>query len=890
MPFGACCPTCEGGTKLSAENILPLDTEAVALEVVGGKGRSLAEMAAAGFPVPSGFILAASAYSRFVAENGLRTQIIELAKPEIIEKTISFESSSERIRTLFEKASISSEMDAEIRQAYGALGEGEPAVAVRSSANAEDLPDLSFAGQQDTYLNVRGEEALMSTVRACWASLWTSRAISYRHEHGIDQDKVAMAVVVQAMVPSEASGILFTANPASGERSEMIVNASYGLGEAVVGGEVAPDTFVIDRDTLTATETIIGAKDHMIVPADGQGTARQDLTNPEREQASLKEPELRELAQLAIKVEQHFDGVPQDIEWSVADDRLWLLQSRPITSLPPAPLKDVRWERPAEMPEWCIKGAMMRKNIVELMTGPVSPLFEDLYLKDAIGRRGPNCLFLAFAVNGYAYAAWGIPPGRVFPGKEPLTPDDFTKRYQKVITTWRKEALPDFLAAIDQWRDRDLGVVPDDELLFGIASLTSADAELWFAPKPEENGTSDPSALDPAVGTHAVISFQRGFEQMFQSFLQKAAPGENLISAHFLSGLRSVSMAGQDELSDIAELIRADETLTNLVIATPARRLATVLRRHDNARIVTRALDHYIDEYGHQSDTLDFAEPTLGEDPLPLMLNLKSMVQDTDRDPDAIQIRITAQRQAALRRARETMSESDFCRLREWLWVLKRSYPDRDESLFYMGAGWPVLRRLALELGRRMVQAGTFAREDDVFFVTRTHLENAIAARKENRALPELMQMAAGQRELREARKRLTPPDTVPPGTESKHFGVWGKVANRPDGNTLNGNACSPGKVTARASLILSPADFGKMLPDTVLVCPMTTPTWTHLFSQAKGLVTDVGGILSHGSIVAREYGIPAVLGAGVATERIKHGQMIGVDGDAGVVSLLTER
>ena len=875
---------------MTAKNILPLDTKALDLEVVGGKGRSLAQMTAAGFPVPSGFILAAAAYSRFVAENGLQTQIIELAKPEIVGKTVSFESSSERIQTLFEKASISSEMKAEIKQVYGALGEGEPAVAVRSSANAEDLPDLSFAGQQDTYLNVQGEEALMSAVCACWASLWTSRAISYRHEHGIDQDKVAMAVVVQAMVPSEVSGILFTANPASGERSEMIVNASYGLGEAVVGGEITPDTFVIDRDTLTAKETTIGAKDHMIILADGQGTARRNLTNPEREQASLNEPALRELVQLAIKVEQHFDGVPQDIEWAVADDRLWLLQSRPITSLPPAPLKDVKWEKPAEMPEWCSKGGMIRKNIVELMTGPVSPLFEDLYLKDAIGRKGPNCLFLAFAVNGYAYGAWGIPPGRVFPEKQPLKPDDFTIRYQKIITTWHKETLPNYLAAIDQWRDRDLSGVPDDELLFGIASLTSADAELWFAPKPEENGVKDPRSLDPAVGTHAVISFQRGFEQMFQSFLQKAAPGENLISAHFLSGLRSISMAGQDELSDIAELIRADETLTNLVIATPAQRLATVLRRHDNARLVTQALDHYINEYGHQSDTLDFVEPTLGEDPLPLMLNLKSMVQDTDRDPDATQIRITAQRQAALRKAREAMSESDLCKLREWLWVLKRSYPDRDESLFYMGAGWPALRRLALELGRRMVEAGTFAREDDVFFVTRMHLEDAIAARKENRALPELKQVAAGQRELREARKRLIPPDTVPTGKESKQSGTWGKVANSPDGDTLNGNACSPGKVTARASLILSPADFGKMVPDTVLVCPMTTPTWTHLFSQAKGLVTDLGGILTHGSIVAREYGIPAVLGTGIATERIKHGQMIGIDGDAGLVTLLAEK
>ena len=379
------------------------------LDTVGGKGLSLARMTAAGFPVPAGFTVTTAAYREFVSDNGLQEAIIDGAKPELVGTAVSFDSASERIQALFAEAELTDELKAQIGSAYTAFGAGEPPVAVRSSANAEDLPDLSFAGQQDTYLNIRGRDAVFEAVRDCWASLWTARALSYRHEHAIAQEAVAMAVVVQVMVPSEVSGILFTANPATGERSEMIVNASFGLGEAIVGGEITPDTYIIDRETLAVRETIIGSKEHMLVSAAGQGTDTRELSAAEREQSSLAEPVLRELAQLAIAVERHF-GQPQDIEWAVVNGTLSLLQSRPITNLPPAPLKEIRWEKP-DVPDWVSKHglALLRKNLVEHIPGPVSPLFEDLYLKDAVGGRASHGNH--YAVNGYAYHTGGTPPG-----------------------------------------------------------------------------------------------------------------------------------------------------------------------------------------------------------------------------------------------------------------------------------------------------------------------------------------------------------------------------------------------------------------------------------------------------------------------------------------------
>ena len=283
----------------------PLSTKNDALEVVGGKGRSLAKMANAGFHVPGGFLVTTAAYLGFVADNNLQDQILVLAKPWVVEARASFEQSSENIQMLFADIDLAAEMTTEIRQAYEAL-DGQPPVAVRSSANAEDLPGLSFAGQQETYLNVTGADAVVAAVKNCWASLWTAQAISYRHQNGIDQDSVAMAVVVQIMVPSEVSGILFTANPATGERNEIIINASFGLGEAVVGGQVTPDTYIVDKANKTVKETMIGPKEQKIISDGEQGVRMEDVSASERDQSSLSDDMLTELIETVLKIEALF--------------------------------------------------------------------------------------------------------------------------------------------------------------------------------------------------------------------------------------------------------------------------------------------------------------------------------------------------------------------------------------------------------------------------------------------------------------------------------------------------------------------------------------------------------------------------------------------------------
>jgi phosphohistidine swiveling domain-containing protein len=956
------------------DHVLPLDTKNAELEVVGGKGRSLAEMVNAGLDVPDGFYLTTAAYRHFVSENDLQAKIIELAKPVIGEYTLSFDAASEAIQALFAEGRLADAMSAEIREAYVVLEGENPPVAVRSSANAEDLPDMSFAGQQDTYLNVTGADAIVAAVRDCWASLWTPRAISYRHQMGIEQDAVAMGVVVQQMVASEVSGILFTANPATGERSDMIINSSFGLGEAVVGGQVTPDTYVVDRESMKVIETIIGAKEQKIVSDGEQGTRLEDIAESERGQSSLSAKAIRELVTLALKAESHFGGVPQDIEWAYFEGKLYMLQSRPITNLPPQPIK-VDW---VPIPPSQI---LARRQIIENIPDPCTPLFDELYLTEGLetvekGKKhasymvggGPSFVTL----NGYAYQRFDWPQTiaarekrqafaamtdaemdaaeieadaeflkKAQPKKdaeadkmaadldkaredrrketvlmaghdldlflESLTPEDRkafddwagssgledvaasvtipkssnptftafnrTQVNENQIKGFYERAKPDIVATSGQWAKVEPATASDEELLEGICETAIASGMFWCS-----------------NGGHT-FGVAKSTDDQLQAFLRETLPDHNFTSGQFLSGFKSKTLDANEHLFEIARKIRVDKGLAELVIITPANRMMNTLREHPDAGPVVEAINEYLAIYGHLGYSLDFAEPLPLEDPAGLLATLKTMISNTDYDPKNHVAKALQKREAAMEDIITLLKGLQYWQFRFRLWFTYRFYYIREEVMFYLYMPWPALRRLALELGRRLTEAGTIGEIDHIFYLHTDELKNAIEARRQNKAVPEYVSLTAERFELREARKRLHPPGTVPfdasedPGLKFKET----QFDNDPNSDTMIGVPVSPGTITAPASLIKTPAEFDQMRPGSILVCPMTNPAWTPLFAHAAGLVTDMGGILGHGSIVAREYGIPAVVGTGTSTVRIKHGQMISIDGDTGTVKLLDE-
>ena len=881
-----------------------LNTKDDSLEVIGGKGKSLARMANAGFNVPGGFQVTISAYRTFVEENNLQEQIVALAKPMVKDRAVSFESASQNIRRLIAEGQLSDAIAGEINDAHNKL-EGNPAVAVRSSANAEDLPGLSFAGQQETYLNVTGADQVVAAVKNCWASLWTTQAISYRHQNDIDQDAVAMAVVVQIMVPSTVSGILFTANPATGERSEIIINASFGLGEAVVSGQVTPDTYVVDKTTGQVKETMIGPKAQKIVADGDQGTRMEDVAEDEREKSSLAETMLNELVATTINIEALYDGLPQDIEWAFDQHgKLYLLQSRPITNLPVQPLNDVSWDPPPPAKK------LIRRQVVENMPDPLCTLFEDLYPHGL--HQGQELLTLRsgqlegmkamidglvyMTCNGYAYqrADWKV--GFAGPKKpDPNETEEVKKSRERLakrfaamrnpyaspwtrvrnldqsVSFWKKEGFPDYMATIAKWRQLDLAKATDEKLLEGIKELAYSDGTYW-----EKDASK-------------VFAGAKVTDEQLQVFLRANAPEQKFTSGLFLSGLKSRVMQANEDLWWIAKQIQANPTLLELVIVTPGSRLMSELEKHPDSGAVRKGIAKYLDAYGHQGYSLDFVEPSQLEDPSAMLTTLKLMVLDTSYDPKALYVASAARRKAAMREAKKVFKGKTWWLFRWHLWMANRYYPNREEAVFFLGSAWLVLRPFVFQVGRRLVDVGTLAAPDDVFFLKYDELQEVCAARANNEALPQFRQLTADRRELREARKLLHPPGTIPPEISKEVRARETQKLNDDASDVLNGFAVSPGTIVGKASVINSAAEFDQMKPGTILVCPMTSPAWTQLFAHATGLVTDMGSILAHGSIVAREYGIPAVLGTGNITQRIKSGQTISVDGDSGIVRILAD-
>src|SRR6266705_2121215 len=331
--------------------VLALDDASATLEQVGGKGASLARLAAAGLTVPPGFHITTAADRRFVTENGLQEKILAAVSgvSAAANQPASLEEASSQIGRLFANSVMPDDIAEAIRQAYAELGGDDLPVAVRSSATAEDLPDLSFAGQQETYLNMHGAAMVLDAVKRCWSSLWTARAIGYRASHHIAQEEVSLAVVVLELVAADASGIMFTANPLDGARDQVMINAAWGLGEAIVGGQVTPDTVVVEKATGAITTQQITEKDVMTVRTQS-GTHEEAVSAERRAQAVLSPAQAASLARIGVQIEGLY-GQPMDIEWALHDGRISVVQARPITALPepaagPQVTRAAEWKLP----------------------------------------------------------------------------------------------------------------------------------------------------------------------------------------------------------------------------------------------------------------------------------------------------------------------------------------------------------------------------------------------------------------------------------------------------------------------------------------------------------------------------------------------------------------
>ncbi len=871
---------------MSLQYILSLnDTQAV-LETVGGKGASLARLANAGLPVPDGFHITTTAYKQFVALNHLQPAILELLKKARPEQPSTLEAASDAIRELFRRADMPREIAEAIAQAYRTLRAGEAVVAVRSSATAEDLPDLSFAGQQDTFLNISGQPAVLEAAQKCWASLWTARAIGYRLQHHIDQEAVSLAVVVQLLVPAEAAGILFTVNPINGLREQAMITATWGLGEAIVGGLVTPDTLIVEKAKGDVLNRDTADKQVMTVRVKG-GTQEQPVPDARRRAPVLSDGEAGELTKLGRQIEKLY-GVPMDIEWTLTEGKFAIVQARPITALPEPELPPpTEWKLPNP------KGQYMRGSIVDMMPDPLSPLFATLGLPTITGAGMNQVLGVLtdskpelpvdymLTINEYAYMGmaftarqwWWVITKMLF---------GFPRLVREGLPLWRDQIRPRYVAVVARGQARQVEKLTDAELWAGIQEVNEA-AMVHLA-----------SLMVATTGSSA------GSEMLFTGVYEKLIQRRGDPTAvTFLMGYDSLPIQAEKSLYDLAVWCREQENLASYVLNTPAHQLAAQVTESTARAEAETELDGWpefqarfqahLQTYGHIVYDLDFAKLLPLDDPTPMLEVIKMYLRGEGANPH--------ERQQAAEQRRKQAVEAAFNRLgglRRWafrkaLGMAQTMAQVRENALADIGLGYPLLRRMLRELGRRLGQIEIIAQGDDIFWLKADELRGAVTVLEQGGSPVSLAERVEQRKRTHAALKRITPPPMLPP--RKKYLGINVEIfapvaAESQTGSALKGVAASAGKVTAPACVLHGPEDFDQMKPGGVLVAGTTTPAWTPLFAMASAVVTDIGGPLSHGSIVAREYGIPAVMGTGVATKRIRNGQMITVDGSAGLVTI----
>ncbi len=876
------------GTEQAIHLVLALDDASATLERVGGKGASLAKLAAAGLPVPPGFHITTAAYRSFVEENGLQESILDAVATVVADQPATLVEASERIEKLFAQGRMSDALAEAISRAYADLG-SEP-VAVRSSATAEDLPEMSFAGQQETYLNMRGEAMVLSAVKRCWASLWTARAIGYRARNHIAPQDVSLAVVVQELVPADAAGILFTANPVTGARGQVMINAAWGLGEAIVGGQVTPDTIVVDKTSGKIIEQQISEKDMMTVRT-SEGTREEAVPQERRNQAALSPAQAAELARLGVQIEKLY-GQPMDIEWALHKGRVFIVQARPITALPDQSVAVAQQAREAAWELSDPRKKYMRGSVFELLPDPLSPLFATLGLP-AFSRctmlvmqsAGMGDLFLNEAlvtVNSYGYYDITLTPAqavKLLLVTPPILFRDFPRLLHTSRVRWQ-EARDRYARVVDKWQTAGLAAARARVLLSGVRDITAEAAHYYLSVQ---------SGILPAAYMSELF-----FTQAYNRFL-KGRNGPTALT--FLLGFDSTPILAEKSLYDLAQWVRTQPELAAALAKMANEQFAAAYRERaaqaaDEAwSEFWRRLGDHLDRFGHTIYDLDFAKALLIDDPASLLETLKFFLSGNAPDP--------YKRQATAEAARVEATESALKNLRGLRLRLFRSFveraqryaPLREDALSDAGLGWPVLRQMLHEIGRRLVASAALDTPDDVFWLTLDELQEATNALDAGR-LPENYHTIIAERHATWERERaLTPPTALPIKGGARWMGidfsgVMPARTDQPEGDVLKGIAASPGQVTGPARVIHGPEEFGQMRQGDILVARITTPAWTPLFALASGIVTDVGGPLSHSSIVAREYHIPAVLGTGVATERLSSEQRITVDGDAGTVAL----
>lgn len=843
--------------------------------LVGGKAAHLGELARVeALRVPDGFCVTTAAFERAMSKvPAFRSRLVQLARTSPIDGA-AIEMLAAELREMIADAPMPTDIVAAIDRELERLGE-HAAYAVRSSATAEDLPTASFAGQQDTYLNVVGRTAILRHVSLCWASLFTGRAVVYRNQNDIDHGKVRMAVVVQRMVLPHASGVVFTAHPVNGRRTHMSIEATFGLGEALVSGLVTPDIYEVVGDEVVRRS--IAAKEVVVVASAAGGVEEALVEDARRQEPVLADAQIRRLATLARRIESHF-GSPQDIEWCLADEEFQIVQSRPITTLFPVPVAndDERHVYISVGHNQMMTDAMRPLGLSFWQRTTPRPMAEAggrLFVDVAQALAGPDTRAGLFAMIGRSDPLIGdalravvergdllpAPPAPVVPAVPPAAPiatdprivDDLIAQTQASIAALERgiasrtgTALLDFILADIQELRRILFDRTSHQAI--MAGMESA----WWLNDQLEAWLGEKNAAD---------------------VLTQSVPN-NVTSEMGLA------------LLDVADVIRRHPAVVAFLEHADDDGFLEELRGIAGGQEVRDAIGTWLARYGMRGvGEIDITRPRWSERPTMLLPVLLGHVRNAEPGESARrfahgQEAARAKETELLRRlralpdgeARAEEAKRMIDRVRTFAGF--REYPK-----YGMVSRYFVYKQALMREATRLVESGALRERDDIFFLRFEELQDVV---RTGRVDQELLRQ---RREAFASYERLTPPRVM---TSDGEIITGAYRRETLPAGALPGLPVSSGLVEGRARVLLNPAD-ATLEPADILVTVYTDPSWTPLFVGIRGLVTEVGGLMTHGAVIAREYGLPAVVGVEHATRLIRDGQRIRVHGTEGYVELL---
>ncbi|MGK5693676.1 rifamycin-inactivating phosphotransferase [Streptomyces sp. URMC 128] len=848
--------------------------------VVGGKGAHLGRLSRIeGVRVPAGFCVTTEAFRRIMAQAPSIDDLLDRLSRVHPDDREAVRTLSAQIRRTIEGIAIPGDLAAAITRALSRHGE-QAAYAVRSSATAEDLPTASFAGQQDTYLNVVGPEAVLRHVSRCWASLFTERAVTYRRRGGIDHRTVHMAVVVQRMVLPRAAGILFTADPVTGNRKVATVDAGLGLGEALVSGLVNPDVFKV-RDGEVVARTI-AAQQRAVHALPGGGTHEVAIDAPRQEQPALTDEQVVRLVRLGRRIEAYF-GRPQDIEWCLDGDDFHIVQSRPITTLFPIPetgdqenyvyvsvghqqmMTDAM--KPLGLSLWQLTAmAPMREAggrlFVDVTRRLASPAGR-AGLLDMVGRGDPlvrDALETVLDRDDFVPSLPDAGPGGPPPGArasapietDPAIVTELIERSQASVAALERDirtktgpALFDFLLEAFEEHKRVLG----DPLSMQVI-MAGMEATWWLNDKLRE-WLGEKNAADT---------------------LTLSAP-DNITSEMGLA------------LLDVADAIRPHPEVVAFLEGVEDDGFLDELVKLPGGTEARDAIETYLDRYGMRCVAeIDITRPRWRERPSTLV----PVILDNVRHfaPGAAERRFEEGRQKALQREQDVLArlralpdgERKADETKRMIDRVRTFIGYREYPKYGIVSRYFVYKQALMEEAERLVRAGVLAEQEDVFYLTFQELHDVVRSNQvDDRLIRE-------RKDAFRSYQALTPPRVLTSDGEA----VTGAY-RRDDvpAGALVGLPVSAGTVEGRARVILDMAEADLEAGD-ILVTTYTDPSWSPLFVSVAGLVTEVGGLMTHGAVIAREYGLPAVVGVEQATRLIRDGQRIRVHGTDGYVEILS--